>query len=267
MYECFVQFQLMTGARRSESLSLRWSNVNLDEQSAFLPETKNGRPRKLPLRSDLVELLRQLSRTGERVFEFTDAALRKAWQRMCDRAELTGDFDLHVRDLRHEAISRVAEIGSNTPGGFSLLNLQAFSGHRDVRMLLRYAHLCAQGLAKRLDEAFNSSAKSVIHRGRKLLKPEAEISQIHHRQRICGAARSVLEGSVSGPIRVKDHVIISGQRHFGTISHYRNIYPAHKERHLRELPTPGSLTISPPHKLADLGGLTRGLPPLPSYLA
>lgn len=176
MYECFVQFQLMTGARRSESLSLRWSNVDLEAQTAFLPETKNGRPRKLPLRSDLVELLRQLPRTGERVFEFTNAALRKAWQRICERAELTGDFDLHVHDLRHEAISRVAEIGSNTPGGFSLLDLQAFSGHRDVRMLLRYAHLCAQGLAKRLDAAFSSSVTHVTHRGRKRLKPAAEIS-------------------------------------------------------------------------------------------
>lgn len=75
---------------------------------------------------------------------------------MCERAGLTGEFDLHVHDLRHKAISRVAEIGCNTLGGFSLLDLQSFSGHRDVRMLLRYAHLCAQALAKRLDEAFHS---------------------------------------------------------------------------------------------------------------
>lgn len=179
MYECFVQFQLMTGARRGESLSLLWANVDLDSQTAFLPETKNGRPRKLPLRKDLVELLRQLPRTGERVFEFTNDALRKAWKRMCERAGLTGEFDLHVHDLRHEAISRVAEIGSNTQGGFSLLDLQAFSGHRDVRMLLRYAHLSAQGLAKRLDEAFrakNPEKQFNSHRGRKRLNPEVKVS-------------------------------------------------------------------------------------------
>jgi integrase len=179
MYECFVQFQLMTGARRGESLSLLWANVDLDAQTAFLPETKNGRPRKLPLRSDLVELLRQLPRTGEYVFEFTNDALRKAWKRMCEHAGLTGEFDILVHDLRHEAISRVAEIGSNTPGGFSLLDLQAFSGHRDVRMLLRYAHLCAQGLAKRLDEAFRAKDPEKqfnSHRGRKRLNPEVKIT-------------------------------------------------------------------------------------------
>lgn len=179
MYECFIQFQLMTGARRGESLSLLWANVDLDAQTAFLPETKNGRPRKLPLRSDLIELLRQLPRTSELVFEFSNDALRKAWKRMCECAELTGELDLHVHDLRHEAISRVAEIGSNTPGGFSLLDLQAFSGHRDVRMLLRYAHLCAQGLAKRLDEAFRAKAPTEqfnSHRGRKRLNPEVKLA-------------------------------------------------------------------------------------------
>lgn len=179
MYECFVQFQLMTGARRGESLSPLWANVDLDAQTAFLPETKNGRPRKLPLRSDLIELLRQLPRTSELVFEFSNDALRKAWKRMCECAGLTGELDLHVHDLRHEAISRVAEIGSNTPGGFSLLDLQAFSGHRDVRMLLRYAHLCAQGLAKRLDEAFRATDPEKqfnSHRGRKRLNPEVKIT-------------------------------------------------------------------------------------------
>lgn len=171
LFETFIEFQLMTGARRGESLSLLWSDVDLEAQTAFLPETKNGRPRKLPLRSELVELLRELPRTGERVFDITNETLRKAWKRICARAGLIEENELHVHDLRHEAISRVAEIGSNTPGGFSLIDLQAFSGHRDVRMLLRYAHLCAQSLAKRLDAAFGSS-----HRGRRRLAKDASIA-------------------------------------------------------------------------------------------
>lgn len=140
-----MQLQLMTGARRGESISLLWANVDLEAQAAFLPKTKNGRSRKLPLRSDLVALLRQLPRTGE--------------------------FELHVHNLRHEANSRVAEIGSNTYGGFSLLDLQAFSGHRDVRMLM-----CAQGLAKGLDTAFSSTDTHVIRHGRKRLKARAKIT-------------------------------------------------------------------------------------------
>lgn len=175
-YETFIQFQLMTGARRSETLDLLWSNVDLDTQTAYLPITKNGRPRKLPLRSDLVEMLSQLPRTSERVFNITPDGLRKAWARICEYAGLVGENDLHLHDLRHEAISRVAEAGSNTPGGFSLIDLQHFSGHRDVRMLLRYAHLCTQALARQLDAAFSTTEKFNIHRGRKRLAKAAAIS-------------------------------------------------------------------------------------------
>jgi len=176
MYETFVQFQLMTGARRSEALDLLWSNVNLDAQTAYLPMTKNGRPRKLPLRRNLIDMLHQLPRTSERVFDITSDGLRKAWDRICERAGLVGVDDLHLHDLRHEAISRVAEAGSNTPGGFSLIDLQHFSGHRDVRMLLRYAHLCTQSLAQRLDAAFANDKHFEIHHGRKRLAKGAPIT-------------------------------------------------------------------------------------------
>ncbi|NBD06345.1 tyrosine-type recombinase/integrase [Burkholderia thailandensis] len=177
MLETFIHFQLMTGARRSETLTLTWSNVNLDGQAAFLPETKNGRPRTLPLRSDLVEVVRRLPRTSELVFPIGVDGLRKAWQRICIAAGLTGGDEVRIHDLRHEAISRVAEAGSRTPGGFSLVDLQHFSGHRDTRMLLRYAHLCAGSFAKRLDEAFQvNSLDSTLHRGRLRLKQGASVS-------------------------------------------------------------------------------------------
>jgi integrase len=174
LLETFIHFQLMTGARRSETLTLTWSNVNLDAQTAYLPETKNGRARKLPLRRDLVDMIRQLPRTDERVFPIGVDGLRKAWKRVCERAGLVEDNELRIHDLRHEAISRVAEAGSSTPGGFSLVDLQAFSGHRDTRMLLRYAHLCTESLAKRLDLAFEQ--ESTTHHGMRRLKKGASIT-------------------------------------------------------------------------------------------
>lgn len=176
LFETFVQFQLMTGARRSETLTLTWSNVDLDEKTAFLPETKNGRSRKLPLRSALVSMLSQLPRTGDRVFPIGVDGLRKAWARMCKEAGLTGEEEVRIHDLRHEAISRVAEAGSNTPGGFTLVDLQNFSGHRDTRMLLRYAHLCTKSLAQRLDAAFASTEESLVHHGRRRLKRDASVT-------------------------------------------------------------------------------------------
>lgn len=176
LLETFVQFQLMTGARRSETLSLTWANLDLDMQTAFLPETKNGRSRKLSLRTDLVKMLCQLPRDNPLIFPIRVDGLRKAWARMCEEAGLVGENELHIHDLRHEAISRVAEAGSHTPGGFSLVDLQAFSGHRDTRMLLRYAHLCAHSLAKRLDAAFADKSQTTTHHGRRRLSKNASVS-------------------------------------------------------------------------------------------
>lgn len=176
-FSTLLQFQLMTGARLGETLKLRWDQLRLDEQTAFLPETKNGRARTLPLRSSLIEQLRILPKDKEHVFPVPRDYLRKAWKRMCAAADIPteGPDSLRIHDLRHEAISLVAEAGSQLPGGFSLLDLQAFSGHRDPRMLMRYTHLTPSGLAKRLDTAFAKPENVTLHHGRKRLTESAEL--------------------------------------------------------------------------------------------
>lgn len=174
--EAFIQFQLMTGARRSETLSITWEDMDLEAQTAFIAETKNGRPRKLALRKDLIALLLELPHRQGPLFPLSVDAIRKAWNRICAAAGLIGADELRIHDLRHEAISRVADAGGRLPGGFSLVDLQAFSGHRDTRMLLRYTHLCMPSLAKRLDEAFAASSKPTVHKGRRRLNRGAQLT-------------------------------------------------------------------------------------------
>src|SRR3546814_13714206 len=84
--------------------------------------------------------------------------LKNAWQRMLATAGIEA---LHLHDLRHEAISRIAE-----PGKFSLVDLQSISGHLDVRMLLRYSHLCSTKLDKPLDAALAEYDVRDTHRRR-----------------------------------------------------------------------------------------------------
>ncbi len=75
-------------------------------------------------------------------------------------AELVERF--HFHDLRHEATSRLAESGL-----YSLIELQAVTGHRDTRMLLRYSHLCTRRLAEKMDQAKAGLLREYLHRGRK----------------------------------------------------------------------------------------------------
>mgnify|MGYP001294737368 CR=1 FL=1 len=147
--QAFYQLQVLTAARRSETLGLDWDRVDLQAGTAYLPETKNGRPRKLALRASLVRLLSALPRLSDRVIPLGLDYVVGAWNQACSAA---GIEDLHIHDLRHEALSRLAETGE-----FSLPELQLFSGHRDLRMLMRYSHLCASRLAKKIDSTLGEA--------------------------------------------------------------------------------------------------------------
>jgi integrase len=163
-FEALITFLLETAARRSEALSLLRKHTHLDEMSAYLPETKNGLSRSLPLRENVILMLRKLPRTHDRVFPISVFALKKAWYRICERAGLMEKVtykgrevervSFHIHDLRHEAISRITEAGYASGRPFDVVTLASITGHRDLRMLARYTRLCTGEIARRLDEAF-----------------------------------------------------------------------------------------------------------------
>lgn len=141
-----VRFAIATAMRRGEILSLLWSNVDFDARVAVLPITKNGDMRHVPLSNTAVAILKAQRATNVqsivgRVFDITPISLDKEWRRACKKA---GIEDLHFHDLRHEAISRLFEIGLNP------MEVSTISGHKTLQMLKRYTHLKAEDLAKKL---------------------------------------------------------------------------------------------------------------------
>lgn len=134
-----IMFALETAMRRGEILALRIRDVDLERHSATVRESKNGYSRTIPLSSAAVAILTDaIGRMGNdektkngRLFPTTPIALRLAWDRLTKRA---GIEDLNFHDLRHEAISRLFELGLTVP------EVASISGHRDMRMLFRYAH-------------------------------------------------------------------------------------------------------------------------------
>ena len=129
--------------RQGELLGLRWGNVDLKNRVALLPLTKNGDSRAVPLSSEAVAVLVALPRPiDDVVFPAERLTLYHAFTAACKRAGLT-DFTWH--DLRHEALSRLAERGD-----FSVLELAAVSGHKTLQMLKKYTHLQASKLAEKM---------------------------------------------------------------------------------------------------------------------
>jgi integrase len=159
--EPIIVVALGTAMRRGEILSLRREHVDLEALRAWLPTTKNGRSRSVPLPPHVAAALASLPESEDgRFFPISANAFQIAFFRRVLPA--AGIVDLHFQDLRHEATSRLAESGQ-----YTLLELQLTTGHRDVRMLLRYTHLCATALAKKMGETLPPPAREYIWRGRK----------------------------------------------------------------------------------------------------
>jgi integrase len=139
----FVALAIETGMRRGELLGLSWDNVDLERRTAFLPVTKNGESRGVPLSSRAATVLRGLPASSSgRVFgELTPLALRQSFNRATRRAGITG---LRLHDLRHEATSRFFEKGLN------VMEVASVTGHKTLQMLKRYTHLSVTDLATRL---------------------------------------------------------------------------------------------------------------------
>lgn len=138
--------------RRGEILGLRWEHVDLERRTVFLPTTKNGSPRQIPLTSRAASTLAVLPRSIDgRVFPVTPNALKLAFVRGLRRARLLYErvtaqpdprmlLGLRFHDLRHEGVSRLAE-------RLNVLELAAVSGHKDLATLRRYHHPRAEDLA------------------------------------------------------------------------------------------------------------------------
>jgi len=157
-----------TGMRRSEICAMRRERVDLVHGVVHLPNTKNGASRDVPLTPWAKEVLRRfLSGRPLRgpVFGMRAGSVTRAFIRACRRARSQyqalcqaqgrrvhpGYFsNLRLHDLRHEAMSRLADV-------FEMHKLAKVSGHKDTRMLLRYYHPRGAELARTL-------ARSVLGR-------------------------------------------------------------------------------------------------------
>ncbi|MBN8441572.1 MAG: site-specific integrase [Thauera sp.] len=157
-FKAIVKLAIETAARRSELLSLRWQDISLDKRVATLRQTKNGEVRAVPLSSRAIAILKaQPRRIDGAVFGMKPHSLTTAFERAVLRARRSYEEttktesrepgfleDLRLHDLRHEACSRLAELGLSTT------ELASISGHRTLQLVARYTHHRPEQLARKL---------------------------------------------------------------------------------------------------------------------
>lgn len=137
-----VPLAVETAMRRSELLSIRWENVDLDRCSIYLDKTKNGLSRTVPLSPRALQVLQTMGpATHGPVFTLAGSSVSQAFQRALERAGLK---NVRFHDLRHEATARLFERGLN------VIEVARITGHVTLSMLDRYTHLDVQGLVQKL---------------------------------------------------------------------------------------------------------------------
>lgn len=141
-----AEFALETGCRRSEQLRIEWKDYDRRGGTVWLADAKNGRGRHILLSERAVQILEALPdrAAGGKIFKISGNALKKAFEyaraRAASRAQNMGREDLisvgtlRWHDFRHEAISRCFD------NGWTSEQVMDFSGHVDIKSLLRYRH-------------------------------------------------------------------------------------------------------------------------------
>lgn len=143
-----AQFAVYTGLRMRSMLSLTWDRIDLRRGRLWVPgdQMKGARAHGLPLSKDAKKILRQLktlSPAGDRVFQYDghpiDDCNTRAFQKAVVRSKV-GPLRWH--DLRHTFAAWAVQ------SGVPLYELMQLGGWRTYSMVIRYAHLAPDHLAK-----------------------------------------------------------------------------------------------------------------------
>jgi integrase len=148
-----IYLLLVTGLRKMEVLSLRWEHVDLDNQTAYLPQTKSGKPRHVFLNSAAVTLLRDMrEKRGNSPFVFPSGSktghmheVRRTLSAVMRQAKIE---NLRLHDLRRSYASLLVN------SGVDIFTIRDLLGHADVRTTQQaYAHLGSSTLRKATEVA------------------------------------------------------------------------------------------------------------------
>ncbi len=133
-------FAIETAMRESEICGMLKTNVFDDY--VLLTDTKNGTARKVPLSHYAKFLLTLVDHLDDvRVITIDPDSLSTTFRK---HSKLAGLVDLRFHDARHEACTRLA-------AKLDLHDLAKVTGHKDLRMLMRYYNPTASELADKIN--------------------------------------------------------------------------------------------------------------------
>jgi len=132
-----IKAAILTGLRKGDLLSIKWSDIDLERGFLTYREQKKGDKFRIKeLNDDMINLLMEIPRRGDYVFCGPDGERLKDIKRSFSTAlKKAGIKDFHFHDLRHTSASHLLMRGA------SLKSVQEHLGHSSLAMTQRYSHL------------------------------------------------------------------------------------------------------------------------------
>jgi integrase len=152
---------LLTGVRRSEILAAKWSDVDWDNGTLYIGETKNGEPVLTPLSRAAISRLKMIPKSADNPYIICGdisgeplAYLDAMWRRIRKR---TGLHDLRIHDLRRTVGSWLVRDGA------SLHLVGAVLNHKDQKTTAGYAYFETEDRQKALDRHGEALVQATQH--------------------------------------------------------------------------------------------------------
>jgi len=142
-FKAILVCALNTGMRKGEIITLKWSNVNFNNNLITIDHVNNKskRTKRIPINSTLKQLLlEQKLKSGGNEYVYLNSnnepytrqdSLNRVFERVKKLANIMG---LRFHDLRHTAATRMIENGAN------IVAVSKILGHSDIKTTMRYAH-------------------------------------------------------------------------------------------------------------------------------
>jgi integrase len=149
----YILLSLLTGARRSNVLAMRWGEINFDRVTWTIPVTKTGESHTVPLVVAAIDILksRQENNINNNPWVFPGSGVsghlvetKKPWKRILAKA---GIKDLRIHDLRRSLGSWQAATGAN------LSIIGKTLAHKNVSTTAIYARLNIDPVRESMNKA------------------------------------------------------------------------------------------------------------------
>ncbi len=144
----FFKLLLFSGLRLSEAIELRWKNLDLNELLIKITNTKNNKPKIIPLDTSLIKHLNKLPKGRKKDYVFDNGfggkyCSKDSWYYKVAKALKENGFDKGgTHGFRHSFGTGLARTGAHPK------EIQSLLGHSTINMAMYYSHFAPEQLRK-----------------------------------------------------------------------------------------------------------------------